>query len=92
MLIFLVKLKLTYIYTCVNIGDSTQVNKNLDTLSRAVEGMGPLKPGNLYSYKGAKSHRILILKDEVDITAFSFWKRLFDYLETIFSTILIQDK
>jgi hypothetical protein len=30
-----------------------------------VEGMGPLKPGNLYIYKGAKSRRIFILEDEV---------------------------
>ncbi len=39
--------------------------------------MGPLKPGNLYMYKGAKSHRILILKDEVKINSLFLLEEVF---------------
>jgi hypothetical protein len=41
-----------------------KLNRNLDALSRAAEGIGPMKPGNRYLKHGAKSYRILILKDE----------------------------
>jgi hypothetical protein len=37
-----------------------------------MEGMGPMISGNLVLNKGAKSHRILILEDEVVLDYYAF--------------------
>jgi len=49
-----------------------------------VEGMGPLKPSNLYLYKGAKSHRIMFLKDEVNKRPFPFGRGFLNIYGIIF--------